>query len=510
MRARAARLARWAHGHAGLLLALAAGCACVLGWALTAEARPGGGHSYSGGGGHSYSGGSSSGSSDGGGLDILIYLLFRHPQIGIPVTVIAVAIWVINQRSKRGLTDWDSGPSIHHGRAPSLEPIRVLDPDFSVVLFEDFVYRLYAQAHGARGTPDGLSALAPYLGERARGQLSAREPTGVPVTNVVIGAMRVTRVTVPEAIHGPDGTVEYVRVGIDFETNMTVGGPGQQRTQFQVEHWELSRAATARTRPPGAARDFPCPNCGAPFVSGDASRCDYCGEVVDNGRFDWLVVHTAVTFAREGPPTLTGTTPERGTDLPTYFHDALEQRWHELAADDPAVSQAALGARIQLIYDEMNQAWQKRDLTPVRGLVSDGMYDYLRYWILAYREQGLRNVLEDMRLGRWVMAKITRDRYFDAITVRIWGSGKDYTVRDTDRKVVGGSKHMSRAYSEYWTLIRSADSRGEASADKSCPKCGAALDINMAGCCTHCNTHITSGEFDWVLSKIEQDDSYRG
>jgi ferredoxin len=31
----------------------------------------------------------------------------------------------------------------------------------------------------------------------------------------------------------------------------------------------------------------------------------------------------------------------------------------------------------------------------------------------------------------------------------------------------------------------------------------------MAGSCTHCHAKITSGEFDWVLSRIEQDESYR-
>jgi hypothetical protein len=32
----------------------------------------------------------------------------------------------------------------------------------------------------------------------------------------------------------------------------------------------------------------------------------------------------------------------------------------------------------------------------------------------------------------------------------------------------------------------------------------------MAGRCNHCDAKITSGEFDWVLSKIEQDESYTG
>jgi hypothetical protein len=32
----------------------------------------------------------------------------------------------------------------------------------------------------------------------------------------------------------------------------------------------------------------------------------------------------------------------------------------------------------------------------------------------------------------------------------------------------------------------------------------------MAGECEHCGAKVTRGEFDWVLSKIEQDDSYMG
>ncbi len=42
---------------------------------------------------------------------------------------------------------------------------------------------------------------------------------------------------------------------------------------------------------------------------------------------------------------------------------------------------------------------------------------------------------------------------------------------------------------------------------------GGGLDsfgCSMAGACEHCSAHLTRGEFDWVLSKIEQDESYRG
>jgi hypothetical protein len=32
----------------------------------------------------------------------------------------------------------------------------------------------------------------------------------------------------------------------------------------------------------------------------------------------------------------------------------------------------------------------------------------------------------------------------------------------------------------------------------------------MAGNCSHCKARVTLGEFDWVLSRIEQDEVYGG
>ena len=473
-----------------------------------AEARVGGGHSYSGG---SSSGGGSGGGGGGGGelVYLLIHLIIRAPHIGIPIAVVVgVGYWWV-RRQKSNLADWDSSPSVHVAPGADLEQIRDVDPDFSTVLFEDFVYRLYAQAHGARNNPSGLSQLAPYLSEEARTQLASRSPSGS-VTNVVIGAMRPNHVHVPELPEAPDGHADYIYVDVEFESNMTVTTSEEQHTYYVIERWSLARAATAQTRAPTTSEHFPCPNCGAPFQSSDNAHCEYCNEIVNTGRFDWLVTNTIQAHATEQPPALTATVVEQGTDLPTYFHHAINRNWQELTSADPATTEETLGARVILIYNELNEAWTNLDLAPARPYVSDGLYDYLRYWIEAYTHQGLRNVLEDMNVTRWAFAKLIRDTHFDALTIRLWASGVDYTVVANTGKVVSGSKRTRRAYSEYWTFIRAAKTKGSASAEKSCPKCGAPVKISMSGNCEYCDVHITSGEFDWILSKIEQDDSYRG
>jgi predicted lipid-binding transport protein (Tim44 family) len=481
-----------------------------------ASNRPGGGHTFSGGsrpgGGHTYSGGRSSSSSRIGGAP----LLGAGPGCGaggcftlvLLIVIVLIVLYLINKNRGGGGPPAPPGGPGPAGPPPAtdLDAIRGLDPEFSVVLFEDFAYALYAKAHEARANRQELDALAPYLSAEARNDLANRPPAGVPVTAVVVGAMRAVDLRLPAG----DEPRPQVVVLLEFESNITVGAGTGDATQYVRERWRLVRDAAVRSRPPQAVRSFHCPNCGAPFGPGGGDRCEYCGEVVSGGRFDWSVFSTAAIEIESRPPALTGTVEEVGNDWPTIEHPALAGRWAELQQADPASGEQALIARLQLIYNELNPAWTGLDLRPIRGFVSDGLYDYLQYWITAYQHQGLSNQLRDMRLTRWQLAKVVRDQHFDAVTFRIWASGRDFTVRQATGEVVGGNPNADRDYSEYWTLIRGAGVRGAPHADKNCPNCGAPLEVNMAGQCSHCDAKITSGEFDWVLSKIEQDESYSG
>jgi hypothetical protein len=245
---------------------------------------------------------------------------------------------------------------------------------------------------------------------------------------------------------------------------------------------------------------FTCPGCGASFRSSDGQTCEYCNQVVANGRFDWLVTHSALRSATRVPPALTGTVDEQGTELPTYKHPQLVARWSPELDDHRE--------RLADIHRELNRAWNEQDLSIARPWVSDGLFDYLRYWVEAYQRRKLHNRVDDAAIVRVEPAALVRDRHFDSLTVRLFATGMDYTV-DPGGSVVGGSRRHDRPYSEYWTLIRG---RGAQPRHRGpvCPGCGAELAISMAGTCTYCEAHVTSGEFDWVLSKIEQDDDYRG
>lgn len=487
----------------GALACLAVLLECAVVWA-----RPGGGQSYSGS--HRSPGGGGGGGGDFSGelIYFLIRLIFFYPQIGVPLLLIV--LFVFWRMRNRGFESWDTTASVQrtHMSLPAARPKRrisalfAVDPDFSPIVFEDFAYRLYASAQRARSDGSALEALAPYLSPEVRRGLQAEEPVGVATTQVIVGSMRIAQVDVPETGN--------VQIALLYETNLSVGNRTSERTFYLRESWTMARDKAARTAPPEQTERLGCPSCGAPFESSDSARCKYCNQVVNTGRFAWLVTERRVLSRETRPPALTSDVQEVGTNAPSIVDPEQDHAWRELTTRDPALNEQDLLARVNMIFDKLNHAYSALDLTPARGLLSDGMFDYLRYWTDAYRAQGLRNVLQHTRLVRTQRVKVLSDRYFDAITLRIWGSGIDFTIDERTQHTVSGSTQRPRDYSEYWTFIRAAGTRGQIRSEANCPSCAAPLNVNMAGNCSFCSAHITRGEFDWVLSKIEQDEAYEG
>jgi hypothetical protein len=473
--------------------------------ASVTEARPGGGQGYSGGGSSnsssssgssssSYSSSSRSGSSSSGGGGSFLLV--------VGVVIVGLCIEAIKAKLKEAAQgqSWNS-PSKQLVFVSPLEALREQDPDFSLVLFEDFAFALFARAHGARHSEAALAGLSPYLAPGARTQLLERHPVATPVRAVVIGSLRIAE--------GYPG-IRDLKVELVFEANLVLAAPDGDLTHYVRERWYLCRPLGVRTRPWKGVRTFGCPACGAPLETGVSSICTSCGQPVDDGKFDWKVQSITVEDWDDLPPSLTGTVEEKGTNLPTVFTPGFRKLLDALLRDDPAFTLEALDARLRLIFEELQKAWAMQDLSGIRPFISAGLYQYLDYWVAAYRTQGLRNEVEGATLEMTEIVRVVRDTFYDSLTVRIRGSGRDFTVRTETGEVVGGSRTDDRRYTEYWTLIRGAQVRGAPRADRSCPTCNGAVKVGMEGNCAYCGALVTAGDFDWVLSRIEQDDSYTG
>jgi len=490
--------------------AIALGFLGVLVTCTIAAARPGGGHTSSGGGRSFSSHSSSSGgggwghSSSGGGH----YGGGGSLPPGVVVALLAAviifsAVAAITKNTNN--TGWSSGNLSYMPVAPEPPPparpldlskLTARDPAFSRSAFEDFAFELYAAAQRGRSDPPRLAALSAYLSQQAIDHLARRGPAP---SQIVIGSLRIAIVRTGTGDPPPD------RLDVRIEATLITDRP-----RYAVELWTFGRERGVQSKPPTHNRTWPCPNCGAPWVANATRTCDHCNEPMGGGRFDWMVMWIKLESATTALASLTGTVPEYGNDLPTIRAVDVDPQMASLTADDPAITPAAIAARTQLIYARLNQAWNDHDLKKVRGLVTASLRDYLAYWLDEYARQGLTNRLDNAAIERVELSRVTRDLHYDAVVLRVFAGGNDYTL-NAKGGVVGGSKSANRRYTEYWTLLRSSARRGPVNTEPTCPNCGAPLeDVSDQGDCTHCNATIETGSFDWVLSKIEQDDNYVG
>lgn len=433
-------------------------------------------------------------------------LLFLLVLIGGPIIALVLAYRFITGFFRKS---WTTSAGPREDAAPGApverpithveEAIAALqgrDDAFSRALLEDFLYALFAEVMTHRPR---LEVLAAYLAPGVR-EIYDRRPVDA-VRDIVVGALRITRV-------GVDRGARKLELTVEFEANYTEIRAGAEQSYYVAEEWRLVRSADAKSREPDAARAITCPHCGAPLDRFVAGKCGYCGHVATEGLDDWYVVDVSILGREERGPMLTGETEEVGTDLPTVVDANVNALWRALGERDPSVTWESFTARVAEVFGAFYDGWSRRDLSRVRPYLSDGLFATQQYWIKAYVEAKLRNIAGDPRLTSVQLARVTTDKFYDAITVRIYATCYDHTVDDAGN-VVSGSRERPRVYSEYWTFLRGRGAKGaRRGVAPECPSCGAPLAVNMAGCCAHCDAKVTRGDFDFVLSRIEQDESY--
>lgn len=509
-----------------LLLFAAAVAALLILFPLEALARVGGGQSY-GGGSHGGSGGGSGGAII-GVVRILVWLTVEYPAVGVPVDI-AVIGFVVFRFVRRGTKQseaFSSSPiSMTTGLAASplgldtaaappdgfnreFAQLRRFDPNFSEIVFTDFCYALYGKAHDARGHGSAaLDQFSPYLSEAARKSLLERNAKGLKeVKGIIVGAMSIADM----------GGLEtpLVNITLLFETNYTevtnTNGQPSEMTYYVRERWQLERKRDVLSPPPAQATALHCPRCGAPLQKNTVGACAFCSAKIESGEFQWYVRGIGLLSREAKGPLLTSNVPEAGTDLPSVLQPGFRDIRIEFEKNNPSFSWGEFQARARLIFDELQAAWSTLNWERARPHETDNLFQMHQYWIDAYQRQHLRNALDQCRITALQPVKIKEDQFYYAITLRMGAEGYDYTV-DESGNVVSGSKNKLRNWSEYWTFIRSRNAKPIAArADLNCPNCGAPLKVNNVGICEFCGGKITSGDFDWVLSKIEQDEAYAG
>jgi predicted lipid-binding transport protein (Tim44 family) len=500
------------------LLVLAAAIAADLGLPLVAFARGGGGghsgggsHSgggggISGGGGGGGFGGSSGGVSGGGGAVGFSPLLF----LGIAGIVLLIVVYALmRSRMTRASTmqTLDSFQTTTPTAPPSpalagVEELRAADPEFEPESFmqkAEMAYLLVKRAYQDRNVHAARAFLSPQLWQQWSqevNQLTANHQ------RPVLENLNVRGLEALDIAHPDQGDMIQVHFDVvaathfdDDQTGKRLSGTTEDQRFGEV--WEFWRAPGAKTVASGGATASKCPNCGGLLKLNEDGKCDWCGADIASGKYDWVVagwqgaafrgVRTADALGLDQLDPATGIAT--------------------LTAEDPAFDVNAFMQRVQQAFLTLQQAWQDRDLEASRSFMSPGLYLGWSSQVQQLIQLHKKNILEGLRLDDLRLDSVIHGKVFDDVAVRVTATCADYEVDEQTGKMIFGSREPS-FFTEFWTFQRSrgAQTTGRSALDKVCPNCGAPLEMNQIGECRYCKAAVTSGRFDWVLSRIEQDD----
>jgi predicted lipid-binding transport protein (Tim44 family) len=478
--------------------------ALALAHASAAVARVGGGGDYSAGGG-----------GDGGGGDaglifglvrLLLWLVFRHPVVGIPVLIIVVIV-VLSMAKSGGLRRGVGENSIVFPQtvrlrrsATNLTPVRSTDPYFSEPVFTDFAQLVYARAQEMRGTGK-REPLQAWMAREAIDRLFADREGLESAGGIIFGATRI----VQAATEGG-----FVRLDVAFEANLTESRAGVRSQLVCSETWTFRRKAGVRSPAPERMRALSCAGCGSTLEPKADGSCPSCGAPRRGGLTQWEVAGIPVANRRPlTPPELDvdeGGGIERGTERETVCDPRLPAAKRTLEGRHPDHAWPAFDARVRTAFLTLQDAWSRRDWERARSFETDALFQAHRFWMERYTAFGLVNRVEQVAVTRVALAKIELDAFYESITVRIFASALDWT-EDAAGRVAGGSKTVPRAFSEYWTFLRAIP--GSVAPPKNCPSCGAPLPQGGGSIvCASCGGRLVGDAPDWVASRIEQDDAY--
>ncbi len=273
----------------------------------------------------------------------------------------------------------------------------------------------------------------------------------------------------------------------------------EQADHRHGERWTFIRQAGAITPTNGGVIAARCPACGAELRLNLDGTCAHCRASVTNGTVDWIVagVEQAPFVGYPNDSSLAVAAPSVGQGIAA------------LRAADPAFSPDAFRVRVRTAFVALQDAWCKQNLDAGRAFLSPGAYFTWRTQLETLAAEGRRNVMEHSTVQHIEPILIVHGRVYDDITVRISAAAADFEV-DKDNRIVFGDR-VVRPFTEDWTFQRSvgvATTQKPGTLENTCPNCGAPVSLTQIGECRYCKAAVTSGKFDWVVSRIAQEEMF--
>ncbi len=173
---------------------------------------------------------------------------------------------------------------------------------------------------------------------------------------------------------------------------------------------------------------------------------------------------------------------------------------------DPDFDSAAFSEKLSNVYVQLQDAWHKKDLTPVRPYLTDGFYAQADRMLDALRRDHQTDYIERIAVLSVEPKTYYQENGSDHIIAFIKSRIVDYTLDDSTGNLISGDKNKEKFMTYEYDLCRKSGVTTKKDTGLKtvvCPHCGAPLDINHSAKCPYCDSVITIENEDWAIDNIK-------
>ncbi len=169
-------------------------------------------------------------------------------------------------------------------------------------------------------------------------------------------------------------------------------------------------------------------------------------------------IYWFISRKRSQPPTDT-TYRESATDYTQSAYAQPEPRYEidrgigYVRQMDPSFDVKAFQDLCMDLFFKIQGAWMNRDITGVKGLMTDELYRIITEDIDRLKAEKKINRLENIAVRSVDLTEVWQEEGKDFITVKFYANLLDYTT-DEAGQLLAGSKTDPVKFEEYWTVTR--------------------------------------------------------
>lgn len=186
--------------------------------------------------------------------------------------------------------------------------------------------------------------------------------------------------------------------------------------------------------------------------------------------------------------------------------DSRLQPLGDLTITDPNFDANAMQEKISNLYVQMQNCWTDKNIESLRPYFTDALFTQMERQLNGLENQGLTNYVDRIAVLGVNLRGFYKQGDKEHLIVELRTRIVDYTVQDSNNKLISGDRNREKFMTYEWDMCRTAGSvtsKEGVMHSVSCPGCGAPLSINTTAKCPYCGRVVTLDEHDWALCAIK-------